>query len=329
MSCHPRNPGQGSYQNYVVYGDDNRFPMEEYAEYLDNSMATAVKLLPQAIYHLPPELYTEKKLLISWNSFEAVYDPEDSSWARKPVKICSDEPFRGEVMAGTCSGVLIAPDMVLTAGHCMEDQADCLSSYWAFDYRQENSIGSLGLTFEGSKADPESIIMIKQSNLFSCERILARQSSADDNDPERLDFALIQLNNYVYDRAPQPLRKQGVAQEDQALILLGYPLGLPGKIALDAKIIDNNSQNFFLTSSDSYYGNSGSAVIDDQTKLLEGILTDGAEDFIYDPAAGCMRSRVLSALQGEERVTRISSILEYIRANAEYGPELVDYILSH
>ena len=52
--------------------------------------------------------------------------------------LCSDEQFYYQKTAAFCSGALVGPDLVLTAGHCVEDLVDCDSTNVVFEFITEN-----------------------------------------------------------------------------------------------------------------------------------------------------------------------------------------------
>ena len=70
--------------------------------------------------------------------------------------------------------------------------------------------------------------------------------------------------------------------------MIGYPLGLPAKIAGGAVVRDNSARDFFLSNLDTYAGNSGSAVFNANTLTVEGVLVAGEDDFV--DTGGCLRS---------------------------------------
>src|SRR5690606_9999619 len=49
-------------------------------------------------------------------------------------QLCSTEPFREQESASFCSGFLVGPDTVVTAGHCVTDEMDCEATRFVFDY---------------------------------------------------------------------------------------------------------------------------------------------------------------------------------------------------
>jgi hypothetical protein len=72
-------------------------------------------------------------------------------------------------------------------------------------------------------------------------------------------------------------------EPNDSVVVIGYPLGLPVKIADDA-IVRSLGKGFFKANCDTYEGNSGSAVFDDAQLqkghlLVDGILVRGEDDF--------------------------------------------------
>lgn len=95
--------------------------------------------------------------------------------------------------------------------------------------------------------------------------------------------------------------------------MIGHPVGLPLKVADDAVVSDpGDGQTYFEANLDTYGGNSGSAVFNARTGLIEGILVRGAQDF-KKGAGDCVVSNVLPGTPGGESVTKINdSLLSFI-----------------
>ncbi len=89
----------------------------------------------------------------------------------------------------------------------------------------------------------------------------------------------------------------------------------PFRLAEEGKIRKNDNPIFFEAALDSFAGNSGSAVFDTRTGLLEGILVRGEKDYIKHPTKNCLVPKVCKEDQcrGED-VTRITNI-KYLKAN--------------
>jgi V8-like Glu-specific endopeptidase len=86
---------------------------------------------------------------------------------------------------------------------------------------------------------------------------------------------------------------------------------LPTKIDDGAQVRSNAPSGYFVATTDSYGGNSGSSVFNYDTGEVEGVLVRGEDDYVY--RNGCMVSNVCeeSGCRGED-VTKISSVLPYL-----------------
>ena len=74
------------------------------------------------------------------------------------------------------------------------------------------------------------------------------------------------------------------------LFVIGHPIGLPAKIALDGKVTEV-SKKVFESDLDIFYNNSGSPVFSQSTHKVIGILVDGYDDdFVYDRSRKCWKS---------------------------------------
>ena len=89
--------------------------------------------------------------------------------------------------------------------------------------------------------------------------------------------------------------------------MLGYPLGLPMKLTINAGISNNDNFSFFYTSLDSFSGNSGAPVFDLSTHRVIGILVSGAVDFEFN--GSCYKESVCrDSSCFKEKVIRIEEI---------------------
>ncbi|EQC47111.1 serine protease [Bacteriovorax sp. Seq25_V] len=210
--------------------------------------------------------------------------------------VCEYEKFARELTAADCSGFLISPDTLVTAGHCIRKNSDCEGWRWVFDY-QTGPDYKIGKT-----------LRVSNDNIYRCQQILARELSDD------TDYAIIKLDRPVLGRKPLKIRKEGHVTKADQLTLIGFPSGLPLKVAPNAKVMyPNISQTFFLASTDSFAGNSGSPVINSQTGEVEGILVRGEEDYVRRKK-GCLVPNVCTTqdhCEGEA-VTKISEILPHL-----------------
>ncbi len=209
--------------------------------------------------------------------------------------VCADERFTDQLTTAFCSGTLIGPDLILTAGHCVTSASDCASTRFAFGY-EYGSAGQQTVTTD---------------DIYRCAAIVAREQV--DDGP---DYAVLRTDRTVVGRVPAPVRATHAELPlTSSLILAGHPYGLPLKIAANAGVLDNRaaSLDYFVTTTDSFGGNSGSGIFDSVTGEVVGILVRGQEDFVYDPTSGCDRVNVCAesgCATGAEDATYVFRALE-------------------
>lgn len=203
--------------------------------------------------------------------------------------ICPSERFANQPTVGNCSGFLIDEKTIVTAGHCMTTPEDCSDFKWAFDYKVE-------------VAGVDSVTLQK-NNIYGCKKIIKQVlDRATQN-----DFAVIELDRAVTDRVPLKLRETGKVEVGAPLVVIGYPSGLPVKVAGGARVRAVRD-DFFVANLDTYGGNSGSAVLNATTMEVEGILVRGDTDYVNSDA-GCRVSKVQGDDEGRgEDATFITNI---------------------
>lgn len=208
--------------------------------------------------------------------------------ARMRYGMCSDEPFANQTAPGICSGFLVGPDLLATAAHCLSADTVCGDEVWAF----------------GFSADAEGVApkTLPARQFHTCRRVVRYDAQRD--------FALVQLDRPVEGVRPLQVREAGNITAGEPVGIVGHPLGLPTKVALDGKVLSGDGKHF-IASVDSFVNNSGSAVFHAESLKVEGILIAGDRDFVYDPAAECERlARCDSGSCLGEQVVRVTQIPE-------------------
>ena len=204
------------------------------------------------------------------------------------LQLCHDEPFYDQESGPYCSGALIAPDVIATAGHCVEDEADCHRIKFVFGF--------------AVKKKGELPYEVPVRDVYDCKQLLAREQTE-----KGADWALIKLDRAVKGRAPLKLNRTGIIKDKTPLIVIGHPAGLPAKIAGGASVRDASPADIFTANLDAYGGNSGSPVFNAKSGLVEGLLTRGDNDYVK--RGSCLVSNVCAAdgCRGED-VTKIAAV---------------------
>jgi hypothetical protein len=192
--------------------------------------------------------------------------------------LCAEEPYRAQPNAAFCTGFLVAPDVIATAGHCVTNARDCATIAFAFGYRMTDARTA-------STAFPAR-------DVYFCRALLGREEANGS------DWALVRVDRAAADRAPLALRRSGVVPNGEGLVVLGHPSGIPLKVARNATVRNNRAAAYFEADLDTYAGNSGSPVLNARTLELEGILVRGNDDFVRDAARGCFVSNRCDPARG-------------------------------
>ena len=209
--------------------------------------------------------------------------------------LCPEEPFFSQRTGAFCSGSLVAPDIIMTAGHCVRDQGNCTGTKFVFGF---------GIYEEGGKT-PESV---PASDVYGCAQLLGREQVNDG-----ADWALVRLDRAVSSRKPLALNRSGVIAKGTGVFVIGHPAGLPTKIAGGASVRNADLSGYFTANTDTFGGNSGSAVFNAQSGLVEGILVRGEQDYIYKGNCRISNPCPNDGCRGED-VTKISAVMSKIPA---------------
>lgn len=202
--------------------------------------------------------------------------------------LCRDEPFYEQETAAFCSGSLVAPDMIMTAGHCVRTEAACKATKFVFGF---------GIAVKGQL--PRSV---PAKEVYGCAQLIGREEVG-----KGADWALIRLDRRVDNHAPLSISRTGDAKNGTKIFVIGHPAGLPTKIAGGASVRDASPKGYFVANLDTYGGNSGSAVFNAASGNVEGILVRGEVDYETRPGQQCNQSKRCpdDGCRGED-VTKIS-----------------------
>ncbi len=223
--------------------------------------------------------------------------------------LCSDVPFINQPAPAVCTAFLVAPDIVATTGHCIDDSSVCIDMAFVFGFTMINAT--------------TPVLTVHESDVYFCSGIIARVQTADS------DWALIRLDREILTHAPLITRRAGKVPDRQALAVIGHTLGLPRKYANNAWVQDNLASGSFQANLDTFMGNSGSAVINMATYEVEGILYAGNPDFVQDgscdrmsqcPDTGCPE------WEQATRTTEFSSLIPVFDVYLGTSPDTMELI---
>lgn len=267
-----------SVQGLPVYDEDNRQEMHETSdpEILNLARSTVALFRSKDVELRGDWAHLNTQPFKELNFVEEAYIFGMPLPRQYNLSMAASERFYGQPRGAHCSGALVAPDLILTAGHCIESSAACQEIKFAFDFI---------IYQEGD--DPTRV---PASSVYSCAGILQNPyiisqlhatpqfyAQTDDNSRTDPDWALVRLDRPVTDRTPLALDRTGKrkAKRGNRIFAIGYPYGLPAKIIENGKVTEKPSKEKFLSNLDTDPGCSGSPIFDAETKLIVGVLTEG------------------------------------------------------
>jgi hypothetical protein len=262
----------------AIYGTDNR-------EFISSKTDKKIKELSSSVAMIVQKELVTSRWPISQISADLLSD-------KKNLNLCVDQKFASHHSLNSCTGLLIAPDLVASAGHCFMSEDDCRNKSIIFEVLEKN--------------ENEAGYKILKKQVYECKEIV--KSAFDDS---YNDFAVIRLKKRIFDRTPLRLRRNGEISTTDKVFMIGHPLGLPQVLTSIAKVIETSEVHFFKATLDSFEGNSGSPVFNARTLEVEGILVRGEDDFVQTDEAQCLKYKTFEEASGKgESVTKIRDLLQ-------------------
>lgn len=284
----------------VIYGKDNRRDIYQVTSGLHKTLALSTAAM------VPVNLFKKSR--------QGFFDLQGVETLERAANVCSSEAFSQQPVPAICSGFLVGPDTIVTAGHCYKSMGTpeqvCKSFAWVFD-----------MALKTSSQNPLRDIPV--SNVHLCKQVIHAELSPTG------DFAVIKLDRPVVGRQPLKFRTSGKVSDSANLVVIGHPTGLPTKVSPGGRVTKNTDATRFSTTLDTFHGNSGSAVFDAATGVVEGILIQGKTDYVPskendprscqvvnkcdDNAQNCtFKYEQGEAIAAGEVVLRLNQVLPYI-----------------
>ena len=238
-------------QDKTIYGVDNRL---DFFQVTDPVARTA---MDSAV-----SVFRSTRLAAEGGSFRVDGRPLGS----ESRGLCPGQRFFEQNTAAYCSGTLIAPDLVLTAGHCMQAKENfpdaCAAARFGFGYavlKAGEQPGSLA-----------------REDVYSCAALALYAKSGDE------DYAVVRLDRPVSGHRAAAV-SFSYARPGAGIFTVGGPYGLPLKVTGGSKIRSNDGSRV-STDLDTSGGNSGGGVFDAATGAIIALHVASADpDLIEVP----------------------------------------------
>jgi hypothetical protein len=265
--------------NNTIYGNDDRVDIYQVKDTRVLSLADSTVALFEA-----------GKVSVNGSAATLATSPYGES-----MGLCKEERFWEQHNGAFCSGSLVGPDIIMTAGHCVTSDESCADTKFVFGF---------SIAEEGKSPDS-----VPAGEVYGCAKLLGRLQEG-----QGADWALVRLDRPVAGHKPLKL-SSGSLEKGDPIFVIGHPAGLPTKVAGGAKVRDASNPGFFVANLDTYGGNSGSAVFNGKTGLVEGILVRGEQDYVSK--GDCRVSNVCpdDGCRGED-VTKIANVSPNIPPSA-------------
>jgi V8-like Glu-specific endopeptidase len=257
----------------VVYGTDNRLDVYAHGDATLRARAqqsTVALMRPSTLNTSNPNNVT-----FSAQTLGAAYN------------LCTTERFRDDLTPAFCSGTLIDDNLVLTAGHCITSASDCTNTRFVFNFYRPAAGAMQPVT---------------TADVFSCQTIVARAQGTING--QNLDYAVVRLDRAATPRfTPAPIRAGNSAlAAGTPVTVIGSGSGIPFKIDSGGTVRDARAGtlDYFVATTDTFGGNSGSGVYEMGGYTVAGILVRGETDYVMNGSCRVVNVCTETACRGED-----------------------------
>lgn len=191
--------------------------------------------------------------------------------------LCAQEAYYTQPVAAGCTAFVVGPDLIATAGHCVDVAAQ---SRIVFGFRELRDASGV-----------HAQVVIPNSQIYKVAQVVAAIGQDQQHqDPQGSDYAILKVDRPITDHAPLALDLTGQPTKDTLVYALGYPTGIPLKLVGNATVQSVSGAAYFTSNLDTFAGNSGSPVLNFATNHVQGILVRGGTD--YKSVGTCKRAFV-------------------------------------
>jgi len=189
---------------------------------------------------------------------------DDPAWQ----PLCSGERFSGLPQPGRCSGVKIGDRLVATSAHCIRNQRQCDQTSVVFSY-------------DGG-SDPQASRTVASDSVYQCMSVVASRRPASIGE-RGADWTIFEVDREI-DAPNATLSSSADVRPSVVTTVIGHPMGLP-TVVTRLGVVQVATTEYFVANSDTFVGNSGSAVfaaqsVEDNAPRVLGLLTGGGYDFV-------------------------------------------------
>lgn len=216
---------------------------------------------------------------------KTVYKLDISQSLGEKLSLCKDEAFYDQPCTGIGTAFITDTKSMLTALHVLERPLRFYAVIFNYQVISKNGVVNA---------------FIQQDDIYFPQQIL--------NSNNELDVALFSVDRNFNRPVLQWENAKHKKNENSEVYTIGFPSGLPMKIALNASVLEAQHPLYFYTSLDSFQGNSGSPVFNFNTHKVIGVLVSGELDYRFN--GNCNESPVCSYPYCKgEKVMRIEEIM--------------------